>query len=334
MARIGEMLGWGGNPLYKTLGDNRYALMQFGAGLASGSNFGEGLANGLSAMPRGALLDQQYAEQQKQEAEKQQSQNATIEWLKSQGYEDLAQMAQATGDVGAAWTEGLRRSQPQPLDPFTLGKGEIRYDGRGNVIAQGPEGGPDTLITNNIGGSDKFYDTMDAKLAEQTASAIESGYNAQSNNIRLQQLESLLGPNGAPQGAPGALVQVAGQFGLPVEGLDDVQAAQALINQMVPGQRPPGSGTMSDADLALFKSSLPQIINSPGGNQKIIQTMKAINEYTIAQAEIAQRVANREISPAEGRALQAQVPNPLAGFGMPAAAASGLPPGVTIREIP
>ncbi len=181
--------------------------------------------------------------------------------------------------------------------------------------------GANPLVTVNTGGSDKFYDSMDAKLAEQQAMLIDAGRNAQTNNIRMGQLEQLLG--NAPQGAQGQLVQVAGALGIPSEGLDDVQAAQALISQMVPGQRPPGSGTMSDADLALFKQSLPSIANQPGGNQKIIATAIAINEYTIAQVEIAQKVANREISPAEGRALQASVPNPLANIG----ATQTVPPG-------
>jgi len=234
-------------------------------------------------------------------------------------------------DMGSAWTEAIRRGQPAAADPFTLGKGEIRYDGSGNMVAQGPAGGPDTVIENNIGGSDKFYDTMDAKLAEQTAASIDAGMNATSNNMRLGELERIL--QTAPQGTQGVMVQAAGSLGLPVQGLDDVQAAQALINQMVPGQRPAGSGTMSDADLALFKQSLPSIINQPGGNQKILQTMKAINEYTIQQAQIAQAVANREISPAEGRAMQAQVPNPLARSGSGGSGATSMPNGVTIRRV-
>ena len=203
-------------------------------------------------------------------------------------------------------------------------------------MAYGLPSTPDTLVTNNIGGTDKFYDTLDAKMAEQVAGSIETGLTAQSNNIRLGQIETLL--QSAPQGAQGVLTQAAGALGLPVEGASEVQAAQALINQMVPGQRPPGSGTMSDADLLLFKASLPAIVNQPGGNALIIQTAKAINEYYIAQATIAQQVANREISPAEGRKRQAAVPNPLANF-KPSAAPSGgavvdMGGGITIQEIP
>ena len=221
-------------------------------------------------------------------------------------------------------------------DPFTLGKNEVRYDGAGNIVATGPEGGPDTVVENNLGGSDKFYENLDAAAGKSVMETINAGLNAQSNNARLGQLKTLL--ETAPQGATGVVTQFAGSLGIPMDGLDDLQAAQALINQLVPGQRAPGSGTMSDADLALFKQSLPAIINQPGGNQIILETAMALNEYQIAQAEIANKVANREISPAEGRTLQAQIPNTLADFKVKPDGASDVVvpkkyPGVTIKKV-
>ena len=192
-----------------------------------------------------------------------------------------------------------------------------------SAAQMGPDGKVDLLggsgQTINVntaeggGASGDFYKGLDADAGKQQAALLDAGRNAVTNNMRLGQLDALLA--NAPQGASGAFTQFAGSVGIPMQGLDEIQAAQALINQMVPGQRPPGSGTMSDADLVLFKQSLPAIINQPGGNQKIIATARAINEYTIQQAAIAEKVANREITPAEGRALQASIPNPLASFG-------------------
>ncbi len=111
--------------------------------------------------------------------------------------------------------------------------------------------------------------------------------------------------------------QAAGEYGINTEGLSDIQAATALINKMAPTQRQPGSGTMSDADLAPFKQSLPRIINQPGGNATIINTIRGISQYQVQMGEIADRVANRELSPAEGRAAIAALPNPLSGFKAP-----------------
>jgi hypothetical protein len=280
------------------------ALTDLGAGLASGRDWQEGLGIATQRMA-------QLGPQRQQGRQDRQQQNATMEYLAREA-PDLAEMVAAGMPATAALSEAMRRRTPTSPDPFTLGKGDIRFDGNGNIIAQAGEGGPETVINNNIGGTDEFYKKLDTDAGAQQAALIDAGRNAQSNNMRLGQLEQHLA--NAPQGAQGALVQFAGQFGIPVEGLNDVQAAQALINQMVPGQRPAGSGTMSDADLALFKQSLPAIANQPGGNQAIIRTTKAINDYTIQQALIAQQVANREISPAEGRARQAAIPNPLAKF--------------------
>lgn len=205
---------------------------------------------------------------------------------------------------------GLPENSPAQIGP----------DGKVDLLGGS---GPTVNVNTGEGGSGDFYKKLDADAGAQQAALMDAGRNATSNNIRLGQLDALL--TNAPQGAAGAFTQFAGSIGIPVKGADEVQAAQALINQMVPGQRPPGSGTMSDADLVLFKQSLPAIINQPGGNKLILATARAINEYTIQQAAIAEKVANREITPAEGRALQASIPNPLASFG--AATANPATPG-------
>jgi len=213
----------------------------------------------------------------------------------------------------------LKRAQlaaaqaPAQPDPFTLGEGQIRYSGDGSIIAQGlAPGGPETVVNNNLGGSDKFQETLDVEAAKTFNTLMNEGQQAQVAGAKLGQLEALLGPGGAPQGAAGAFTAMAANLGLPVEGANEVQAAEALINQLVPQQRPAGSGTMSDADLALFKASLPKIMNQPGGNQLILQTMRAINEYTVKQGEIATAVATGRMSPADGRNALYALPNPLA----------------------
>lgn len=168
-------------------------------------------------------------------------------------------------------------------------------------------------------------------MGQQTVTGLESGRVAAGNNAKLDVLEQTLG--NAPQGAKGAFVQAAGNIGIPLEGLDDIQAAQAIINQMVPLQRPPGSGTMSDADLALFKQSLPSVINQPGANKRIIDTMRAINDYTIAQTEIERQVLSGAIDRSTADRLQKSIPNPLASMsaGQPSAGAAPLPNGIKIE---
>lgn len=115
-------------------------------------------------------------------------------------------------------------------------------------------------------------------------------------------------------GAGAAFKQIAGNFGIDTKNLDDIQAAQAIINKLVPQQRPPGSGTMSDADLALYKESLPRLINRPGANKEIVRSMKEVSEYMIKEGEIASAVLDGEITPAEGRRRLRDLGNPVQDF--------------------
>lgn len=184
-------------------------------------------------------------------------------------------------------------------------------------------------MTQTVGEGDKFFDELDKSQAQMFSTLQQGGLEAGQTLVRLDRLEELLA--NVPTGATANFKQIAGNYGINTEGLDDIQAATALINQMVPEQRPAGSGPMSDADLELFKQSVPRIINQPGGNQRIIETMRGIATYTQQQGDIANRVANRELSPTEGRQMLSQLQNPLEGFGQKEQ--SGLPEGVTEDDI-
>lgn len=107
-------MAWGQDDFWKGFHSKNgaNALIGLGTGLLSGNNFAKGLAAGGQGFMRGAELDNQYMLEAEQKAQEQASKNATVEWLQSQGYDDLVQMAQATGDIGAAWSEGLKRTNP------------------------------------------------------------------------------------------------------------------------------------------------------------------------------------------------------------------------------
>lgn len=158
----------------------------------------------------------------------------------------------------------------------------------------------------------KFYEKLDEGNAKIYSDLSQAGVQARSTQGMTKQLAERL--KNAPQGAAGALAQLAGEWGIKTEGSSDIEAATALINRLVPQQRQPGSGTMSDADLELFKASLPRILNSKGGNEMIINDLNAISEYQIKMGEIADRVADRELTPSEGREEIRKLANPLSNF--------------------
>lgn len=199
-------------------------------------------------------------------------------------------------------------------DAYTLGPGQQRFDAQGNVIAQGPESQPGVVV-NNMPGQDKFDEAFASGDAAALATISDAGISAQRNIGRIDQLESLL--ETSPTGFSGVAKQRLGELGINTAGLDDIQAAQALVNTLVPEQRPPGSGPMSDADLELFKQSLPRIVNQPGGNATIIQTMRGIAQYDAQGAQIVQQVRDGSMTRAQGFAALQSRPNPLETFKAP-----------------
>ncbi len=167
-------------------------------------------------------------------------------------------------------------------------------------------------VTVNAGEGDKFYDNLDKKNAEMFSTLSDSGMNGRSRLAQLGQLEGLL--QQSPSGAEAGLKLWLGDMGINSEGLDSLQATRALVEKMVPEQRQAGSGPMSDADIVMYRRSLPSVINQPGGNELVLGTAKAIAEYDIKMGEIADAVADRSITPSEGRKRIRELENPLSGY--------------------
>lgn len=177
-----------------------------------------------------------------------------------------------------------------------------------------PIGDSGVTVNNNMNG-DKFGEEF-AKLDAKALDAVTmAGQTAQRNLGRINQLGELL--KASPAGFEGAFAQRAGEWGIPTKGLDTLQAAQAVINSLVPEQRQVGSGTMSDADLALFKQSLPRIINQPGGNDLILNTMRSIAQYDADGANIVQQLRSGKIDRAQAFEALQNRPNPLESFKAP-----------------
>lgn len=213
--------------------------------------------------------------------------------------------------------EAYKSFKPEVPKPQSS-PGKLRADLDAGLISQSAfdeamKGvGKEGQTTINMGEGDKFYENLDKGQAEMFTSLMNEGVQATRTLGQIDQLEATL--KTAPTGGVGWAKQFAGEWGIPTEGLSDIQAAQAIINQIVPQQRQPGSGPMSDADLALFKQSVPRLINQPGGNEIIIKTMRGIAEYTRQQAEIASAVADRTLTPAQGRKKLRELQNPISGL--------------------
>lgn len=210
--------------------------------------------------------------------------------------------------------EALRNPQAKPTDDMREYEAAKNQGYTGTFLdyqqTVRKAGASNTNVT--VGEGDKFYENLDKKNAETFATLSENGMTGRSRVAQLNQLEQLI--TQAPTGAGANIKLWLGDMGIKTEGLDDLQATRALIEKMVPEQRAPGSGPMSDADIAMYRNSLPNVMNQPGGNNLIIGTAKAIAEYDMQMGQIADSVADRTLSPAEGRKAIRELKNPLDGY--------------------
>ena len=302
--------------------NNSDALAAMSQGLLGGQTASEQWAGGMSGLT-GAVSERR-------------KKSKTMDWMMKNAPEYAEAVEAGALSLPDAYKMSLEARKPEKPD-FTSDMKEYNlareqgFDGTFVDYMKGMKKAGATNVTTNIGESDKFQEETAKRQAGMFGDLVESGWNAKRTMVQIDRLDGLL--KSTPQGAGGAMRMAAGNLGIPFDGSDEVQAAQAIINSLVPQQRPPGSGPMSDADLELFKQSLPRIINQPGGNETIIQTMRGIAEYTAAQGEIANMVTYGQITPQEGAQRLNALPNPLANVQSGNMAAPTAPPPSNIDAL-
>lgn len=100
------------NPFTQWVGGNQNFLGALGSGIAQGQNIQSGLAAGAAMIPQAKQLDREAAEKVKAEKLAEQQANATTNWLQA-NHPDLADAVTAGMPVSEAWSEAMRRMQPQ-----------------------------------------------------------------------------------------------------------------------------------------------------------------------------------------------------------------------------
>ena len=307
--------------------------------------------NSLRMTPDQGLAQAIGQKQERREGSK--AKNKTVEWLRQQGREDLAAAVEG-GALSGRDAASSVFARPEPVKGVSVGNNLVNPM-TGEVIYQGPQdaekktaslqeyeaakaegfngsfvdyktalaaaGKPETNVT--VGEGESAFAKKTAEfLATEAADVVTQAMQAQRSLGQINTLETAL--QRAPSGAAGSLVNVAANLGIKTEGSSDIELANSIISQLIPQQRPPGSGTMSDADLELFKQSLPRLINSREGNQMIVNTMRSIAEYDIARGQVARRLQMGEITPQQASQEYSALGNPIPdevrkGGAMPAA---------------
>jgi len=220
------------------------------------------------------------------------------------------------------------RPEPEPASPgFRLATPQEReaagYGPNDPPLQVGPDnrmyelGGGQTI---NVGGQEGAMDAALGRVlgTDVFGAMITEGAQAQQDYALIDRLGTLLGQTGG--GVLPALSQVAGNFGIDLAGItDETQAAQAIISYLTPRQRVPGAGATSDFDARMFAASLPRLINQPGANEIILNTMRGMAQHKMALGDIAMRVALPEGDPQRLTTAQAfeamrALPDPFAAF--------------------
>jgi hypothetical protein len=274
--------------------------------------------------PAQAALDDRNKRQGDERAKQAQAArtNQTREWIASQpNGEQFAAMFDAVG--GAATLKAMQDANA-PSEQFRQATGaDLGMTGKdaGRIFNVGPDGkitsiggaAPTTNITTNVGPDETAFNKETGKIIAQEADSVaQQGAAAQRSMGQLNALEQAL--LNSPSGAGGAIANMAANIGIKTEGVENLELANAIISQLVPAQRPPGSGTMSDADLALFKASLPRLINTREGNQLIIDTMRNIAQYDVKRGEIARTMQLGQVTPGVAFTRYNELGNPLSAF--------------------
>jgi hypothetical protein len=276
------------------------------------ADFIGGLAVGLNELrqePSAAIP--QIVAAGKERRQQARTANQTVAMLRQRGREDLASAVE-TGALTAREAVGLAYQQPDQTSAMQNYNYLINQGVPADEALRMSFGGDAPVI--NLGEQESaFQKETGQRLATEAADIVNQGAQAARGLAQIDTLEFAL--QEAPQGFVGNLASMAGAIGIPItEGMPQLQVAEAIISQLVPQQRPPGTGPMSDADLELFKRSLPRLVNTPEGNRMIIQTMREIANYDIQRGQIARQVQLGQITPMQADEMYRALPNPVAPF--------------------
>jgi hypothetical protein len=174
-----------------------------------------------------------------------------------------------------------------------------------------------TNVTTNVDKGENSFATEAGKVqAKRFDELAGEGQKARQMVADIDTLNELGKSIGTGKGAE-ILAKVgpwAESIGVPVKGLNEIQAFEAIVNRVAPSLRVPGSGAQSDYELKNFLKSLPALGNTPEGNAIGTATLKGLQENKIRASEIASQALNGQISRPEAEKMLRQLPDPMENY--------------------
>jgi hypothetical protein len=185
---------------------------------------------------------------------------------------------------------------------------QIGADGKLSAV-----GGNGTNVNVETKTESAFDQSIAKSQAELFTGVATDGMTAKGDLANIQALRDNISK--LPGGFLGGAQAIAKSYGISIgPNTSNLEAANAILNKLVPAQRQGMPGAASDRDVQMFKDALPKLSNTPEGNKTIIDTMEALTRHKMAAGEIANRVMTGEMSRKDAmRALQ-DLPDPMALF--------------------
>lgn len=212
--------------------------------------------------------------------------------------------------------EGAVPLTPEERRQIGISEDQAAYKTRSGEIKFGPAA---PKITNTIDqkGESKFEEELGKDQAKRWNGYIAEGDVAQTRLADIQTLRDAsrrLGSQGSSANMKSLIGPYAESLGIKVDGLSDIQLYESITNRLAPQMRATGSGSTSDIEFKGFLRALGPLSNTPAAREMIFDTFEAASRNDLARADIATRLATKEISRPEAEKALRALPNPMEGF--------------------
>lgn len=211
--------------------------------------------------------------------------------------------------------EGATPLTPEERKQYGIAPDQPAYRTRSDEIKFGPAG--TKIINEGQKGETKFEEELGKDQAKRFNGYIAEGDAAQGRLADIQTLRETsrrLGSQGSSANLKATIGPYAESLGIKVEGLSDIQLYESITNRLAPTLRAPGSGSTSDIEFKGFQRAIGPLSNTPAAREMILDTFEAASRNDLARADIASRLAQKEITRGQAEREIRALPNPLEGF--------------------
>ena len=204
------------------------------------------------------------------------------------------------GDQGSGFAKSYMEMKPQQQAP---NYSNVQFDESGNPYGLNKETGQYEPIQGGFKRAKPTASTVvnvgkaEGEQAKTIAKAEGENYNAyvsdakvaRTNDATLNRLEGLNEKafDGAAAPAYKSAAKLAETVGINVDGLTETQLFDSLANQLVLGQTSKLTGVLTDKDMDLLASTVPQLSQTKEGRKQLIGIMKEMNSATKDKARLA-----------------------------------------------